>query len=447
MGIKEEKSLSTAAELRSAAIAQLEAEAPKTALPGTIEQMQRLLHELQVHEIELDMQNAELRQVRNETELLLEKYTALYDFAPSGHLTLDRTGTICEVNLYFARLIEMERSLLHGCSFGFFVEGKDRKRFSDFLDKLFVSQAKETCELSLISKSHSELVVQLDALADPSGEECRVAVTDITGRKSAEKELGKKRLQLEELNRSLELRINEAVDELRQRDQLLILRERQALMGEMIDNIAHQWRQPLNNLGLLIQQVPFFHDSGECSSEFLEENSAKAMELIQQMSRTINDFRNFFRSDKQKILFSINQVIAQVLSLLGSSFSDQGISIYFSPEKELYINGYPNEYSQVLMNILMNARDEFFERETVDPRIDIRCFDDGERPVVTVTDNAGGVASGIIERLFDPFFSTKGPDKGTGIGLYMSKIIIEKNMGGRLSVSNTDKGAELRIEV
>ena len=253
--------------------------------------------------------------------------------------------------------------------------------------------------------------------------------------------------ELEELNSSLEVRIVKAVDELRQKDKILILKYRQALMGEMINNIAHQWRQPLNTLGLVVQQVLLYYDSNEFSKEFVKKNTAKAMQLIQHMSRTIDDFRNFFRSDKEVTIFDVNQVIAQALSFIEKSLEDQDVRIVFNPEGAPMANGYPNEYAQVILNILINARDALTAQNVEDALISIHAFSEGGKSVVTITDNAGGIAEEILNKIFDPYFTTKGPDKGTGIGLYMSKTIIDKNMGGLLTVRNTGSGAEFRIEV
>lgn len=164
------------------------------------------------------------------------------------------------------------------------------------------------------------------------------------------------------------------------------------------------------------------------------------------MSRTIDDFRNFFRSDKEKTTFGVDQVIARTISLVEKSFLDQRISIDLQTEGDPMVSGYPNEYAQVLLNILANARDALVGRNVSDARILIHSFAEEGASVVTVTDNAGGIADEIIDKLFDPYFTTKGPDRGTGIGLFMSKTIIEKNMGGRLTVRNTGSGAEFRVE-
>jgi len=218
-------------------------------------------------------------------------------------------------------------------------------------------------------------------------------------------------------------------------------------MGEMINNIAHQWRQPLNSLGLIIQQLPLFYDSPEFSREFLEENAAKSMELIQHMSQTINDFRNFFNSDKEIITFDVNLIIGQMITLIEKSFEYQQIGIVHHHEDAPKVTGYPNEFAQVILNILMNARDALVGQNINDALITIRAFTEGKTTVVTIADNAGGIDDEIIDKLFDPYFTTKGSDKGTGIGLFMSKTIIEKNMGGSLTVHNTRNGAEFRIAI
>ena len=274
-----------------------------------------------------------------------------------------------------------------------------------------------------------------------------LAMEDITERRQAADALIAKGQELQELNSSLEVRIDTAVDELRQKDQLLIQKYRQALMGEMITNIAHQWRQPLNNLGLVIQQMPLYFEAGEFNKEFMEETTEKSMELILSMSRIIDDFRTFFRTDQEEATFGVKQVIERTVSLIEKSFEDQKIGIVIHTEGDPVITGYPNEFAQVLLNILMNARDALVIDEVSDALISINGFWEGELAVVTITDNAAGIADKIINKLFNPYFTTKGPDKGTGIGLFMSKTIIEKNMGGRLTVRNTGSGAEFRIEV
>ena len=165
------------------------------------------------------------------------------------------------------------------------------------------------------------------------------------------------------------------------------------------------------------------------------------------MSQTIDDFRNFLRPDREIKQFNLKEAVKKTLLLVGDSFKSQNIKIDTEAQEDLIVTGYQNEYCQVLLNILNNAMDTLIERKIVSPRIEINLFREGHRHVATISDNAGGIPDAIIDRIFEPYFTTKDADKGTGIGLYMSKTIIENRMNGKISVRNTDRGAEFRIEV
>ena len=274
---------------------------------------------------------------------------------------------------------------------------------------------------------------------------------DITDRKLAEKSLIEKQHQLEDINMYLEKRIEDAVTDSRKKDQILIQQGRQAAMGEMISNIAHQWRQPLNTLALIVQELRMTYGRVEFTQESLDANVNKAMGLINNMSKTIDYFRNFFKPSKKKCVFKVIQVVDKILKLIEPSLKNMNIDIVVGTSKDAEISeidGYENEYSQVLLNIIINSKDSF-ETRNLDMQkvITITVYKEDNKSVVTIADNAGGIPEDIIDKVFDPYFTTKGPDKGTGIGLYMAKTIIEKNMGGKLTVRNTDDGAEFRIEV
>jgi len=274
-------------------------------------------------------------------------------------------------------------------------------------------------------------------------------------------ELFNARNALRSLNQELEKRVSErtaaltaetaerlrALEELRRKDELLMQQSRQAAMGEMIGNIAHQWRQPLNVVGLLVQELAVCHEHGDFSKEYLDNAVDKIMQLILHMSQTIDDFRNFFKPEKEKSSFRVCQVVAGTLSLVDGNFSAKHIKVDLVTADDPVVTGYPNEYSQVLLNILSNAADALQEQNTPDPHIVIRVFTENDKAVVTVTDNAGGIREDVISRIFEPYFTTKEQGKGTGVGLYMAKNIIENSMNGRLTVRNTGQGAAFRIEV
>lgn len=444
---KDNVSPSECTELRRNAEELQKSTSPDARLLNTEIKNKQLVHELEVHQIELEMQNAELRLARYEQESALEKYTNLYEFAPVGYVTLDSAGIINSLNLAAAGLIAGVRSLLIGRSFVQFVAAADRHTFTEFLGKVLACRIKESCKVKLRNAAHQPVIVQIEAMATASGQELRLALIDITEQSRAGDALIVKQLELEELNKTLELRIVQAVNDQRLMDQISIVQDRRAAMGEMIGNIAHQWRQPLNVLGLNLQELPLAYGKAEFNKEYLNASINKSMQLIMHMSHTIDDFRNFFKVDKEKVTFSVNQVIKKTLSLIEENFSEQQICIVFNAENDPKINGFPNEYSQVLLNILMNSRDALVGRTRDDARILIRSFREAGKTVVTVSVNAGGIATEIIDSIFDPYFTTKEPDKGTGIGLFMSKTIIEKNMGGTLSALNTERGVEFRIEL
>jgi signal transduction histidine kinase len=215
----------------------------------------------------------------------------------------------------------------------------------------------------------------------------------------------------------------------------------------MIGNIAHQWRQPLNTLGLLVQELQLSYECGQFSGEALEKSVDDAMQVIRHMSQTIDDFRHFFQTDREKVTFRVAEVVDKVVNIVGASLKQHRIELTVSASGEAIIHGYPNEYSQVLLNILLNAKDVFGERNVAQPRIELQVYEEEGKAVVLIDDNAGGIPAQIVDKIFDPYFTTKSPDKGTGVGLHMSKTIIEKNMKGSLTARNHADGARFRIEV
>jgi PAS domain S-box-containing protein len=238
-----------------------------------------------------------------------------------------------------------------------------------------------------------------------------------------------------------------AVEELHRQEQMLIRQGRFAAMGEMIGNIAHQWRQPLNTLALIVQELPVYYQRDLFSREYLEGSVARAMQVINYMSKTIDGFRNFFSPGKEKESFTVAAVVARTVSIVEAAFNELNLKIEMSLDEEIELFGSPNEFSQVVLNILVNAKDAIFSTKVAAPKVVVRLFRENDRAVLTIADNAGGVPEQIMDKIFDPYFTTKGPDKGTGIGLFMSRTIIEKNMNGSLTVRNTGEGAEFRIEV
>jgi signal transduction histidine kinase len=239
----------------------------------------------------------------------------------------------------------------------------------------------------------------------------------------------------------------DALQELRKSDRILVEQSHFAAMGELISNIAHHWRQPLNVLGLMIQELPAAYDSGDLTAEYLEDTASRAMEEINALSRTIDDFGYYFKSGHGKTAIDAKDVMERAITLVAASLRERHLRLQTVVEGSVTVEGVERELFQVLLNILINARDVFLERKVEAPKITVKMFTEDEKAVITIADNAGGIPEEIVGRVFDPYLTTKGPDRGTGVGLYMAKIIVERNMRGSLRARNTDEGAEFRIEV
>ncbi len=226
---------------------------------------------------------------------------------------------------------------------------------------------------------------------------------------------------------------------------LLIQQSRLAAMGEMIGNIAHQWRQPLNTLGLIVQDIEEACLQGEIDFDYIRKSRRNGMEQIRFMSRTIDDFRNFFTPNREKRWFSLFRSVQDTLQILERGIADQRIALRVGVDEAIRMYGYRNEFTQVLFNLLKNALDAFEEMpRRKDGWIEIVAeMREGEIEI-RVSDNAGGIAEAIREKIFDPYFTTKEEGKGTGIGLYMSRMIVE-TMEGSLRAEHNAAGSTFVI--
>ncbi len=183
------------------------------------------------------------------------------------------------------------------------------------------------------------------------------------------------------------------------------------------------------------------------TDEYVTTTVDKIISLTRHMAQTIDVFRDFYRPEKERTVFRVKEPIDQAVSFVAPALRFHSIALELEVDPELFAVGYPKEYAQVLLNILGNARDAFKERRVEKPLMRIKAFADGKNAVVTITDNAGGIPDPIIDKVFDIYFTTKETSGGSGIGLHMSKNIIEKNMGGTLSVANVEQGSQFRIEI
>ncbi len=240
---------------------------------------------------------------------------------------------------------------------------------------------------------------------------------------------------LREANKGLASAVKSKTAENLKQQQLLQEQSKLAAMGEMIGAIAHQWRQPLNALGLSIQNLEYDFNDGHVDEKFIKSYVKKNKETIGFMSQTIDDFRNFFRVDKVKEKFGVKNAIEETVSIEEASLKKHNIRLNIKGD-DFEIYGFRSEFQQVILNIISNAKYELKNSDIIDPLIEIVL--DEHR--VLLFDNAKGIPEAIFNRIFEPYFTTKEQGEGTGIGLYMSKVIIEENMGARLSAKNKKDG-------
>ncbi|MFA6739955.1 MAG: sensor histidine kinase [Arcobacteraceae bacterium] len=235
------------------------------------------------------------------------------------------------------------------------------------------------------------------------------------------------------------------VNEKNEKEKLLIHQSKLASMGEMINNIAHQWRQPLTHLGFINMNLQLAYEDNPIDKKYLKEKILESNAQLDFMSKTIDNFSDFYLLNKQKELFLISNAVKKALDIMEPIFENNKIEFKFNVIKDKQINAYENEYSQVILNLLTNAKDVLISRNIENPQITITIDEKNDLSITSIFDNAGGIENKYQNKIFEPYFTTK--QKGSGIGLYMSKMIIQSHFKGKIRVFNTNKGACFSIEV
>jgi len=263
-------------------------------------------------------------------------------------------------------------------------------------------------------------------------------------------QLQKRNSVIKKLNENLEARVNAAIEDIRKKDQILQQQSKLAQMGEMISMIAHQWRQPLSSMSNIVAnlQIRLLMQSNKQEDtyyRFLHGDLKEIAHLIQNLSSTIDDFRSFYKPSKAKQVVTLQEPIKKALNILSASLEAKGITIKERLNVNKPIKLYTNEIIQVILNIIKNSEDNFIEKKTPHPLIEIHTTQSENTLIITLCDNGGGIDGDILNRIFDPYFSTKGDRNGTGLGLYMSKIIIEEHHKGKFEVYNQNGGVCFRI--
>ncbi len=415
------------AELRRLAEEQLEEKSLTEHPPGTEEETLRLHHELQVHQIELEMQNAELRQARDELETALELYTDLYEFAPVGYFTSDSRGTIKRVNLTCASLVGVERSRLVGRRFDSFLSPETRPDFTAFLEKVFTSPVKVACELTLSKEGNGPICVQVEGQATASGKECRVALIDINERKLAEQALQLAKEETETLR--IEREISLATSRLK---------------NQFLVNMSHELRTPMNGILGMLQLT-----LDEELTPVLRDNLVMTLSSANSLLRILNDILDMAKFEAGKLIieekpFSIQECVAQTVDFITPEVRRKGLDLSITVAEEVpdSVVGDIMRVRQVLLNLIGNAV-KFTEGGKVEVLVTAgRATDDGKREFnFTITDSGIGIPDDKKDLLFmafsqlDPSLSRQ--YGGAGLGLAISKEIVEL-MGGTISFTSEE---------
>jgi len=373
---------------------------------------QKLLHELQVHQIELEMQNESLREARDAEDRALYRYTELFDFAPIGYFVLDPSSRIKQVNLRGASLLGLERLNLINRLFLNYVTSEHRSTFSNCMAKALQSSDKQICEI-LVQIDKQAVWINLEANMEVTSTNCLVAMTDISERKKASAQI--------------------------------IQSSKLATLGEMATSVAHELNQPLNVIRMAAWNGRRKIANGAADLEYINSKLERIEEQTARAAAIIDHMRMFGREAKETPEpVDPRNVVMNALDLVGEQLRLAGIEIATEfPESCAFILGHTIQIEQVILNLLTNARDAMEEKKE-GSKITLLVFEDDNGVNITSEDTGGGIPNNVLPRIFEPFYTTKEIGRGTGLGLSVSYGIV-RGMNGTITAENTDGGARFKI--
>lgn len=409
-----------------------------------------------------------------------ENYEILFNSSIIGIVLVDKNGNITQYNKKWRSMVGATKELLGRSIYEFIAsdENNKPKKLADMLMNNEIEQYE--VEQKYIREDNSTfwgnlfIVEMIDM--DSEGIYLNM-VADITSKKLFEKSLkmtetrfrriinevateidvdiskendledrNRTLAKLEKINAELERMFKKEIEENKRKEALIIHQAKLVAMGEMIGNIAHQWRQPLNSLSLVLSNIEDEYIYNTLSKDYFCEGMEKSKKLINQMSNTIDDFRYFFNPIANEEYFKPYEVIKSVLFMIEERIKLDGIDVKIlgnTKNTELY--GLKSQYSQALFNIINNSVDALEEKDIETKELIITLDKEGEKVICTIEDNAGGVPEEQLKELFSMYYTTKSQKKGTGLGLYISKTIIEKSLKGSIECYNGEQGLKTII--
>ncbi len=385
----------------------------------------------------------ERKEYERKIESLLEEQTAFFQNAVAGIIHL-KGRTFVRSNEAWGKMLGYEPSELEGKSSRIIYPNEEEyEKLGAEAYSTMLKTGLYMTEQTLQKKDGSLIIALLSGAYIDKNDTQKGSIwvgIDITQRKKTEDELVW-------INKTLEQTVENEITKRLEAEQIALQQSKMALMGEMIGAIAHQWRQPLNALGITIQDIKEAYKHGELDESYIEQSVATSMDRINFMSKTIDDFRSFFSPNKAKSQFLIGDAISGVVNIVSAQLKNNEITLEYKPSDELEFFGYKSELQQVLLNIISNAKDAIVENKSTVRRIEISTIAKNYELFITIEDSGGGISAHIIDRIYEPYYTTKEQGKGTGVGLYMSKQIVERHMNGELSCENGEYGAKFIIKL
>lgn len=365
----------------------------------------------------------------NNSEQLLD---TIFDTTVEGIAILDLESNFLHVNHAYEVLTGYTKEELYKLSCKKLTAPDSIKDNTKVMQKVLKKGVYLNFEKSCLVKDNKIIDVVMNIALMPDKERLLVTVTDVTLKNQAK-------------------RAQKAKKEAKKaKEHQMLIQSRYAQMGEMIAMIAHQWRQPLTAISARVNSLIFKTMMNEkIDNELFTKELIYIGEYSQHLSQTINDFREFFKENKTKEKTTSQKIIQSTLDIVQISLENQKIKVITHFDCGIEFETYANELKQVVLNIIKNAEDVLLEKEIENPTITIQtlCDIDGTNQSLIIKDNGGGIPKDVMDRIFEPYFSTKTNKNGTGLGLYMSKIIIEEHCNGRLTASNDKDGAVFLIEL
>ena len=380
------------------------------------------------HDVEV-----QLKQSLSELTCKKEELQALFDLAGNGISILDKNGLFLYANKFFQDMIGYTMEELYSKSCISLSSEEYRESSEVAVEKAIKYGSIQNFRKICITKNGVKLNASMSLSYLKNRNEIIMITSDITNDMKYQEKLKKQ--------------VEQEVSKRTEQYEVLCHQSRLAAMGEMIDSIAHQWRQPLNSMGIIIQGLKHLSNNNELNSELLKEIEEEIVEKITYMSQTIDDFSTFFRISKKQELFNILKSIQDSIRLIDVQLNHNNIKIKTNIQNNINLEvlGFANEFRQVILNIIHNAMTAIIDSQKKDGLINISISSNKNKISIEILDNGTGIKKEYLQKIFDPYFTTK--DKGSGIGLYMSKIIIEHHMQGNLTVENLKDGAIFTIEL